>query len=50
MLRVENSLGPFFSLSKSMASRAGNNVDWVWDNWWRAEEVVDKPFRHRSVS
>ena len=32
MFRVENSLGPFFSLSKSMPRRAGNKVEWISDS------------------
>ena len=50
MLRVVNSLGPFFSLSKSMPSRVGNRVEWMFASSWCAEDVVDKAFKQSSVS
>ena len=50
MFRVENSLGPFFSLSKSMPRRVGKRVEWILDSWLRAEEVVDKAFKQSRVS
>ena len=33
MFRVENSLGPFFSLSKSMPRRVGKRVECILDSW-----------------
>lgn len=50
MLRVVNSLGPFFSTSKSIARRIGNRLDWMVDSSWRAREVVHNAFRHSKVS
>lgn len=50
MLRVMNSLGPFFSTSKSMARRVGNRVDWMVESSWRAREVVHNAFRQSKVS
>lgn len=50
MVRVVNSLGPFFSASKSMARRVGNRVDWMVESSWRAREVVHNAFKQSKVS
>ena len=50
ILRVENSLGPFFSLSKSIPRSVGKRVEWMLGSSWRASDVVHKAFKHNSVS
>ena len=50
MLRVMNSLGPFFSSSNSMARRLGKRVGCMAASWWRARDVVHSAFKHRRVS
>ena len=50
MLRVVNSLGPFFSSSNSMPRSIGKSVDWMLERWERAREVVQRAFRQSSVS
>lgn len=49
-LRVVNSEGPLCSGSKSIASRAGNNVSAISSSRCKASDVVHRPLRQRSAS
>lgn len=48
--RVMNSLGPFLSLSKSIVSREGKSVDWIFASCCKAEDVVHNAFKQSKVS
>lgn len=50
MPRVVNSLGPFFSLSKSIPSRAGKSSASMSVRRCSATDVVQRALRHSNVS
>lgn len=48
--RVKNSLGPFFSLSKSIPRRVGKSVDWMFASSCKADDVVHSALTQSRVS
>lgn len=50
IFRVMNSLGPFFSSSKTICNRAGNRVAWISSSCLSAKAVVESALRQRRTS